>query len=120
MLKIGGLEVIVQFCIDPDRSRAWYADFLGIEPTSYGEGLFALGDGARLHLARAAPGTGRGGTGVYFHVPSVDEAYAELTGRGYEFNEEPYDVPVGRLVTINDPDGNIVGLEDRSKGGLPS
>ena len=42
----------------------------------------------------------------------------ELTARGYRFNEEPYDVPVGRLVTINDPDGNIVGLEDRSKGGL--
>jgi class 3 adenylate cyclase len=33
-------------------------------------------------------------------------------------SEGPYDVPVGRLVTINDPDGNIVGLEDRSKGGL--
>jgi hypothetical protein len=26
---------------------------------------------------------------------------------------------VGRLVTLNDPDDNIVGLEDRSKGGLP-
>jgi hypothetical protein len=30
-----------------------------------------------------------------------------------------YDIPVGRWVTLNDPDGNIVGLEDRSKGGLP-
>ena len=29
------------------------------------------------------------------------------------------DIPVGRWVTLNDPDGNIVGLEDRSKGGLP-
>jgi len=34
--------------------------------------------------------------------------------------EIAYDVPVGRLVTINDPDGNIIGLEDRSKGGLAS
>jgi predicted enzyme related to lactoylglutathione lyase len=57
-------------------------------------------------------------TGAYFNVESVDQAYKELTARGYKFNEEPYDVPVGRLVTINDPDGNIVGLEDRSKGGL--
>jgi predicted enzyme related to lactoylglutathione lyase len=55
---------------------------------------------------------------VDFHVAGVDEAYHELTARGYRFNEEPYDVPVGRLVTLNDPDGNIVGLEDRSKGGL--
>jgi hypothetical protein len=52
-------------------------------------------------------------------VDDVDAAYMELTARGYTFNEEPYDIPVGRLVTLNDPDGNIVGLEDRSKGGLP-
>jgi hypothetical protein len=44
MLKIGGLEIIVQFCIDPEKSRAWYADFLGIEPIAYGAGLFVLGD----------------------------------------------------------------------------
>ena len=81
-------------------------------------GLFAL-DGTALHLAPGAPGTGRGGTGVYFHVDDVDAAYKELSARGYQFNEEPYDIPVGRLVTLNDPDGNIVGLEDRSKGGLP-
>ena len=55
---------------------------------------------------------------MYFNVESVDQAYKELTGRGYKLNEAPYDVPVGRLATINDPDGNIVGLEDRSKGGL--
>ena len=39
--------------------------------------------------------------------------------RGYTFNEEPFDIPPGRLVTINDPDGNIVGLIDNSKGGMP-
>ena len=120
MLKIGGLEIIIQFCIDTEKSKAWYADFLGIEPIAYGAGLFALDDGTRFHLAPATPGTGRGGSAVYFYVPSVDEAYAELRGRGYAFNEEPYDIPVGRLVTLYDPDGNIVGLEDRSKGGLPS
>jgi len=120
MLKISGLEIVIQFCIDTEKSKAWYADFLGVEPIAYGAGLFVLGDKTRLHLAPAAPGTGRGGTAVYFYVPSVDAAYAELTQRGYVFNEEPYDIPVGRLVTINDPDGNIVGLEDRSKGGLPS
>jgi hypothetical protein len=65
--------------------------------------------GAAGAAARAAGGGVAG---------SVDEAYKELTARGYTFNEEPYDVPVGQLVTINDPDGNIVGLEDRSKGGL--
>ncbi len=117
-MKIGSVEVIVQFCLDIEKSRAWYEDFLGLKAIAYGAGLFAL-VGTPLHLAPATPGTGRGGTGVYFHVEDVDSAYQELTARGYTFNEEPYDIPVGRLVTINDPDGNIVGLEDRSQGGLP-
>jgi predicted enzyme related to lactoylglutathione lyase len=117
VMKVSGIEVVVQFCVDPEKSKAWYADFLGVETTPYPSPLFVL-EGATLLLAPGAPGTGRGGTGVYFHVESVDEAYTELTARGYRFNEEPYDVPVGRLVTLNDPDGNIVGLEDQSKGGL--
>jgi predicted enzyme related to lactoylglutathione lyase len=116
-MKVLGIEAVVQFCVDPEKSKAWYTDFVGLETTEYPSPLFVLG-GSTLLLAPGTPGTGRGGTGVYFYVESVDEAYKELTARGYEFNEEPYDVPVGRLVTINDPDGNIVGLEDRSKGGL--
>jgi predicted enzyme related to lactoylglutathione lyase len=118
VLQINGVEVIVQFCLDIEKSKAWYEDFLGVAAIAYGGGLFALG-GTALHLAPGAPGTGRGGTGVYFHVADVDAAYKELTARGYTFNEEPYDIPVGRLVTLNDPDANIVGLEDRSQGGLP-
>ena len=117
-MKISSVEVIVQFCRDMEQSKAWYEDFLGVAAVAYGGGLFALA-GTALHLAPGAPGTGRGGTGVYFHVDDVDAAYKELTARGYRFNEEPYDIPVGRLVTLNDPDGNLVGLEDRSKGGLP-
>jgi hypothetical protein len=33
--------------------------------------------------------------------------------------EPPLDIPTGRLVTLNDPDRNIVGLIDNSKGGMP-
>jgi catechol 2,3-dioxygenase-like lactoylglutathione lyase family enzyme len=117
-MRINSVEIVIQFCLDVEKSRAWYEDFLGMKAVDYGSGLFAL-SGTPLHLAPGALGTGRGGTGVYFHVEDVDAAYQELTARGYTFNERPYDIPVGRLVTLNDPDGNIVGLEDRSKGGLP-
>ena len=47
-------------------------------------------------------------------MEDVDAAYAELSGRGYVFNEEPFGIPPGRLITINDPDGNILGLIDNS------
>ena len=52
-------------------------------------------------------------------MDSVDEAYKELGAKGFTFNEPPFDIPPGRLVTLKDPDGNIVGLIDNSKGGMP-
>lgn len=117
-MKINRIEAVLQFCVDPEKSKIWYADFLGMETTDYDGPMFVLEGNTTLFLAPGAPGTGRGGTGVYFHVESVDEAYKDLKARGYTFNEEPFDIPPGRLVTINDPDGNVIGLEDRSKGGL--
>ena len=49
----------------------------------------------------------------------MDEVYAERTAAGHAFNEEPFDIPPGRLVTIDDRDGNIVGLIDNSEGVMP-
>ena len=118
-MQISRVEAILQFCVDPEKAKAWYRDLLGLETTDYDGPLFVLDGGTTLLLAPGAPGTGRGGTGIYFHVESVDESYKALKARGYTFNEEPYDIPPGRLVTLNDPDGNIIGLEDRSAGGLP-
>jgi predicted enzyme related to lactoylglutathione lyase len=81
--------------------------------------IFKFDAHAYLILAPGAPGTGRGGTGAWFLVDSVDDAYRELTRAGFVFNEPPFDTPPGRLVTLNDPDGNIVGLIDNSKDGMP-
>ena len=52
-------------------------------------------------------------------MEDVAAAYAERTAEGFEFNEEPFDIPPGKLVTINDPDGNIIGLIDNAQGGMP-
>ena len=35
-MKISGVEVIVQFCLDMEKSKAWYEDFLGLEAVAYG------------------------------------------------------------------------------------
>jgi len=112
------LEAVMQFVSDTERSRDWYARLLGVEPVPFMSPYFPFGDGAYLILAPSAPGTGRGGTAVMFGVADVDEAHRELTALGFTFNEEPFDVPPGRYVTLNDPDGNIVGLIDNSKGGM--
>ncbi|TMQ22561.1 MAG: hypothetical protein E6K82_13040 [Candidatus Rokuibacteriota bacterium] len=69
------------------------ARLLGVEPTPYDAPYFKFDEHAYLILSTSKPGTGRGGTGVWF--------------------------PPGRLVTLNDPDGNIIGLIDNSKVGMP-
>ena len=118
-MRVRRIETVFQWVSDVEAASRWYARFLQTEPQPYEAPWFPLDGGAYLILGQAAPGTGRGGTGVWFEVEDVDAAYAERVAAGFAFNEEPFDIPPGRLVTINDPDGNIVGLIDNSKGGMP-
>jgi predicted enzyme related to lactoylglutathione lyase len=118
-MQVRRIETVIQWVADPDASAQWYTDFLGVEKTAYDAPYFRFAEHCYLILAPSSEGTGRGGTGVWFEVEDVDAAYAELTERGYQFNEEPWDIPPGRLVTLNDPDGNIIGLIDNTKGGMP-
>lgn len=113
------LETVVQYCADPEASRDWYQRFLGVESTAYDAPYLHFAEHSYLILAPGAPGTGRGGSGVWFEVENVDAAYQERLEQGSVFNEEPFDIPPGRLVTALDPDGNIVGLIDNTKGGMP-
>jgi predicted enzyme related to lactoylglutathione lyase len=118
LMPILSLGTAIQFCVDLEVSQKWYTDFLGKEPTPYDAPLYTFGDNAAVMLAPGAPGTGRGGTGLYFAVEDVVTTYNELKGRGYVFNEEPWDSPAGKVVTLMDPDGNIIGIADNSHGGL--
>ena len=114
------LETVVQFCADVDASTRWYAALLGIEPTPYETTYFKFGAGSGyLILASASPETIHGGSGVWFEVDDVDVWYAARSAGGFVFNESPFTIAPGRLVTINDPDGNLVGLIDNSAGGMP-
>jgi len=118
-VRVSGIETVIQFMSDQEASSRWYARLLGIEPTPYGAPYFKFAEHAYLILAPGKAGTGRGGTGCWFLVDSVDAAYKEKTAEGFKFNEPPFDIPPGRLVTLLDPDGNIVGLIDNSKSGMP-
>jgi hypothetical protein len=61
-MKVPAIEVVVQFCVDPEKSKAWYADFLGVETTQYPSPLFVL-QGTTLLLAPGRPGQGAAGPG---------------------------------------------------------
>jgi hypothetical protein len=51
-------------------------------------------------------------------VDRVDEDDKVENIQGYKY-EAPFDIPRGRLVTLHDQDGNIVGLICSSKGEMP-
>lgn len=119
-MSVRALATVVQFVSDPARAGEWYTRLLGVAPTPYGAPYFRFGEGAYLILAPSASGTGRGGTGVWFEVEDVEQAYRQLTADGFVFNEPPYAIPPGNLVTLFDPDGNLVGLIDNSSGGMPA
>lgn len=106
------LQTVIQYCVDQEACGKWYAEFLGLGTTPYDGPLFLFSNGGGLFIAPGDAGTGRGGTAVCFSVDDVDVAYRERVALGFKFNEEPYDVPTGRFVTANDPEGNIVGLLD--------
>ena len=111
-MKTTGLAAAMQYVSDPEASVQWYSDLLGIGVTPFPLPMFEWGDGARLMLAPSAPGTGRGGTSVWFQVDDVRATYDEARSQGYAFNEEPQETPDGSFVSLNDPDGNIVGFMD--------
>ncbi len=111
-MAANGITMVMQYVADVEKSIAWYEDLLGTKVERGELPALSWGDGAIVTFAPSEAGTGRGGTSVWFSVDDVVAAYAELKGRGYAFNEEPMERPDGGggFVTLNDLDGNIVGL----------
>ena len=70
-MKTTAISSVMQYAIDLEASKAWYADFPGVEASPFDLPMFEWGDGCSLLLASASEGTGRGGTGVWFAVEDV-------------------------------------------------
>jgi predicted enzyme related to lactoylglutathione lyase len=107
---------------DLERARVFYAEKLGLTPTSEERiGLrFPLADGTRFRLFRSA-GTASGAhTQMALMVDDLSAAVRELRSRGLKFEE--YDSPglkttdgiadVGyaRAAWFKDSEGNLIGI----------
>jgi catechol 2,3-dioxygenase-like lactoylglutathione lyase family enzyme len=114
-----GLGPIGQILIpvaDVERAAAWYRDVLGI-PYLFGFPGMAFLDagGVRLYLAIGAQPGFAGQSTLYFRVPDINAAVAELESRGVVFDGRPHMIfDDGSLQTwmcfSKDPDGNNVAL----------
>lgn len=101
---------------DPDRSRAFYVDTLGLRPDEQakyefwaGETCFGIWEPARFGGEFQPQANGI----ALFHVEDVATARAELEAKGVVFDGEIFDTGVCHMATFADPDGNQLVLHKR-------
>jgi catechol 2,3-dioxygenase-like lactoylglutathione lyase family enzyme len=104
---------------DLERSTRFYGETLGL-PRVGDDGVwpeFQLGENISLYLIDptnigrefTAPNSGS----IALRVPDVEEARAELEGRGVVFEGDTFDTGVCHMAFFRDPDGNAIMLHRR-------
>lgn len=119
VLGIGGVFVKSS---DPDLSRRWYQEVLGLELNSYGGFDFshakaadAFGDGARTILARFEDGSDYFAPSqqpfmINLIVEDMDALLARIEASGTQLVGNPETFDYGRFAWLVDPDGVKIEL----------
>lgn len=126
MNQIGQIAIAVS---NTDRSEAFYAETLGLRKLyRYGDLSFFDCAGVRLMLSppesgvKVEPGQGA----IYFRVPDLMLAVADLKAKGAEVFSEPHlTAPMPDhdlwMAFTRDPDGHLIGLMmEAPKGYTPT
>lgn len=119
-MKIIEIAFSVYGVTDLKRARQFYEDTLGLKATKtylkgdlgmveydIGPGTLSIGAGAPLFKPAA------GGGVVALEVEDFAAAVARLRAHGVKLLAEPHETPVCHLVTIADPDGNLLIIHKR-------
>ncbi len=119
-MKIIEIAFSVYGVTDLKRARRFYEETLGLQATKtyvkgdlgmieydIGTGTLSIGAGAPLFKPAA------GGGVVALEVDDFGAAVQRLKEHGVEFLSEPHETPVCHLVTIADPDGNLLLIHKR-------
>ena len=101
---------------DPERSRGFYVETLGLRPDDHGrfefwagETCFGIWEPARLGIEFAPQKNAH----PALHVDDVEAARAELEAKGVTFAAETLDTGVCHMALFTDPDGNDLMLHHR-------
>lgn len=118
--SIGQIHISVT---DIDRAVSFYRDTLGMQLLFQVSGqpmaFFQCGE-VRLYIGVPESEEFRSKSVHYYRVGSIEDAFAELEGRGVEFREKPHmvhDDGTNQLwiAFFEDPDGNHLALmEERA------
>jgi catechol 2,3-dioxygenase-like lactoylglutathione lyase family enzyme len=113
---------------DLERARSFYAEKLGLTPTSEGKiGLrFRLADGGRFRLFRSGGKASGTHTQMAMMVNDLVAVVKELRARGLQFEE--YDSPTlkttggiadlgyAKAAWFKDSEGNLIGIAEQVDG----
>lgn len=101
---------------DPERSRAFYVDTLGLRPDDHarfefwvGETCFGIWEPDKMGMTFSAQKNAH----LALHVDDIATARAELEAKGVEFAGETFDTGVCHMALFTDPDGNDLMLHSR-------
>ena len=125
--QVRSIDHVTLVVADLERSRAFYADLLGMQPISRPpfsfDGSWFQAGATQLHLIREHPESGPAGNleprhrvgmrshHLAFEVADASAAVAWLRDRGVPIVAEPKFRPDGALQTfVTDPDGHLVEL----------
>src|SRR5436309_304836 len=116
---ISGMDTVLQYVSDLEAAARFYGETLGMEigdkrPEFGFVTILPGGLHPGLMLMRGQAEIGRGGSQIVFHVDNVMAAFQRLGALGVRFHGEPVDLPPGKYVSFEDPDGNLLALIDDS------
>jgi catechol 2,3-dioxygenase-like lactoylglutathione lyase family enzyme len=101
---------------DPERSRSFYVETLGLRPDGHGryefwvgETCFGIWEPAKVGLEFAPQKNAH----PALHVDDVRAAREEFEGKGVEFIGDVLDTGVCHMAFFTDPDGNDLMLHHR-------
>lgn len=124
-MQLGEIGQIMVSVSDVDRAVAFYRDALGLRFLFQVPGrpmAFFDAGGIRLYLGVPEKEQFKAAATLYFRVPDIDAAHAELSARGVQFIEQPHlthddGTTALWLAFFTDSEGNYHSLmEERSSG----
>jgi DNA-binding CsgD family transcriptional regulator/catechol 2,3-dioxygenase-like lactoylglutathione lyase family enzyme len=120
-VKLGPLGQVSMLTRSATKAEAWYRDTLGLAHIfTFGDLAFFDCGGTRLYLREVPDEEWRASSILYFLVPDIAHAHAQLSERGINFNGAPHmifrDDSTGIeewMAFFDDPDGNTLAIMAR-------
>ena len=120
-LQLGPIGQIARSVKDIAAAEAWYRDVLGLSHLyTFGKLAFFDCGGVRLFLEE---GEGRDAAVIYFRVPDIRAAHAQLEARGVHFESAPHlihrhaDGMEEWMAFLHDNEGRLLALMSQVRPG---